>query len=323
MSLSQTAPEHVAPHDQRPLKRLRPAITSTDRFSQVAFLSCSILALGFLALIIIFIFSQAAGAFIDAPGHIKLTIKSFIFGQEWYPAYDPPDFGIWPLIVASVLVTMLAMSVAGPLGIGLAIYLNSVASPWLREVIKPAVELVAAIPSVVLGFVGMVVLAPLMQRLLDIPTGLNLLNAGIMLGFMATPTVASLSEDALAVVPRDMIEGSYALGATKWETLWKVRVRAALGGLSTALILGLGRAMGETILVLMVAGGAAQIPHSLFDPVRPLTATLAAEQGEAAVGSQHYHALFAIGAVLFLVTLAFNMLAIHIRRRYRLPGSAG
>lgn len=299
----------------------RPASSRADRFPQAVFLGCAVMALGFLALIIVFIFSQAAGAFADVPGYIKLTLGHLIFGREWYPVYDPPDFGLWPLIVASVLVTVLSMSVAGPLGLGLAVYLNSVASPWLRETVKPAVELVAAIPSVVLGFVGMVVLAPFMQNVLNIPTGLNLLNASLMLGFMATPTVASLSEDALATVPKEMIEGSYALGATQWETLLKVKIRAALGGLTTALILGLGRAMGETILVLMVAGGAAQIPHSLFDSVRPLTATLAAEQGEAAIGSQHYHVLFAIGAVLFLITLVFNLLAIHIRRRYSLPNA--
>jgi phosphate transport system permease protein len=199
----------------------------------------------------------------------------------------------------------------------LAVYLACVASRGTRELVKPAVELLASIPSVVLGLIGMAVVAPFLQDVLDLPTGLNLLNASVILAVMATPTVASLGEDALSSVPRDIQYASFALGATRWETIWRVTTPAAMGGLSTAVILGLGRALGETMVVLMVAGGAAQIPDSLFDAVRPLTSTLAAEMGETAVGSRHYHALFGLGVVLFMMTLAFNLLAWRLSRRWR------
>jgi phosphate transport system permease protein len=175
----------------------------------------------------------------------------------------------------------------------------------------------AGIPSVILGFVGLVIVAPIMQDILDIPTGLNLFNASLILALMAVPSIASLGEDALSAVSREIQDASYALGATKWETIWQVTIPAAMSGLSTAVILGLGRALGETLVVLMVAGGAAQIPHSVFDSVRPLTATLASEMGETAIGSPHYHALFALGGVLFLLTLAFNLLAYWLGQRWR------
>jgi phosphate transport system permease protein len=170
---------------------------------------------------------------------------------------------------------------------------------------------------VVLGFIGLVVVAPFLQNVLDLPTGLNIFNASIVLAVMAVPSIASLGEDALSATPRDIQDASYALGATRWETIWKVTIPASLSGLSTAVILGLGRAMGETLVVLMVAGGAAQIPHSLFDSVRPLTATLAAEMGESAIGGAHYHALFALGVTLFVITLAFNLLAYWLGREWR------
>jgi phosphate transport system permease protein len=214
-------------------------------------------------------------------------------------------------------VTAVSTVLAAPLGLGLAVFLSCIAGRRTREWVKPAVELLASIPSVVLGLVGMMVLAPFLQRVLDLPTGLNLLNAGLILAIMATPTIASLGEDALSTVPQDIQDASYALGATRWETIWRVTIPASLGGLSTAVILGLGRSLGETMVVLMVAGGAAQIPTSLFDSVRPLTSTLAAEMGETAIGGRHYQALFALGALLFFMTLAFNLLAWYLSRRWR------
>ncbi len=270
-----------------------------------------------MLLIMLFLFEAGAGLFVaneEGPG---IGPADFFLNQAWYPTYDPPDFGILALMAGSLAVTLLSAAIATPLGLGLAIYLACVASPGLREWIKPAVELLAAVPSVVLGFVGMVVIAPFMQEVMDLPTGLNLLNAGLLLALMATPTVASMGEDAISAVPSEMRDASYALGATTWESIWQVILPAARSGLTTAVILGLGRALGETMVVLMVAGGSAQIPHSLFDSIRPLTSTLAAEMAETPIGSHHYHALFAIGVVLFLMTLTFNLIAFFVSRRWR------
>jgi phosphate transport system permease protein len=273
--------------------------------------------MGQMLLIMLFLFKEAAGLFMDRPGSDGLSVMSFLFGLDWYPTYADPSFGALGLIAGSLSVALLSTLMAGPLGLGLALYLACVAGRGVRELVKPAVELLASIPSVVLGLIGMVVVAPFLQNVLGAHTGLNLLNASVILAVMATPTVASLGEDALSAVPRDIQDASYALGATRWETIWRVTAPAALGGLSTAVILGLGRALGETMVVMMVAGGAAQVPNSLFDAVRPLTSTLAAEMGETAVGSRHYQALFALGVVLFLMTLAFNLLAWRLSLRWR------
>jgi phosphate transport system permease protein len=189
--------------------------------------------------------------------------------------------------------------------------------------LKPIIELLAGIPSIIYGFFGMVILAPFLQRLLNIPIGLCLFTASFILGIMAVPTVSSLAEDALDYVPKSFREASFALGANRWQTLVKVIIPAAGSGISTAIILGLSRIVGETMTVLMVAGGAAIIPKSLFGPVRPMTATIAAEMGEAVVGSAHYHALFGIGLILFLITLIFNMIAEMIGHRYRLKLGLG
>ncbi len=270
-----------------------------------------------MAFIILFLFKEGLGLFKDH------SVKDFLLGQYWYPTdEDNPAFGIWPLIAGSVVVTGLSSLIAVPLGVGTALYLSEVASHRMREWFKPVVELLAGLPSVVLGFIGMVVIAPFMQEVLDIPTGLNLLNASVMLALMAVPTIASISEDALAMVPRDQREASLALGATRWETLMRVLLPGALSGIGTAVILGMSRAMGETMVVLMVAGGAAQVPGSLFDSVRPMPATIAAEMGETPFGSDHYHALFAIGIVLFLLTLGFNLLSAWLAARFQQRGTS-
>ncbi|MHB9154840.1 MAG: phosphate ABC transporter permease subunit PstC [Endomicrobiales bacterium] len=247
-----------------------------------------------------------------------LPVLDFLFGKAWYPTFDPPEFGILPLIMASVWVTAGAMAVCIPLGIGSALYLHELAGESQKAVLKPAIEILAAIPSIVFGFFGMVIVAPFIQELFNLPTGLTAFTASIVLGIMAIPTVSSITDDALNYVPRSFKEASYALGANRWQTLTRVVIPAAGSGISTSIILGMSRVVGETMTVLMVAGGAAVIPRSFFQPVRPMTATIAAEMGEAVTGSPHYSALFAIGIVLFVITLAFNIVAEIISRRYRI-----
>lgn len=280
------------------------------------FLGFASVSLLVMALIVLFLFNEGVAIF------KTVSPKDFFLGRVWYPTYDPPDFGIFPLIVGSLVVAVASSLIAVPLGVGSALYLAGVAGARLREVIKPAIELLASLPSVVLGFLGMVVVAPWMQELLDIPTGLNILNASVMLALMAIPTIASISEDALYSVPQELLEASYALGATRWETMSRVLVPGALSGICTAVILGMSRAIGETMVVLMVAGGAAQIPSSIFDSVRPMPASIAAEMGEAPHGSNHYHALFAIGMVLFFLTFAFNLVSAWLSQRFQQRGSA-
>ena len=269
-----------------------------------------------LFLIMLFLFKEGLPIF------KTVTVKEFIFGGFWYPTSDPADFGIFPLIVASLSVTALSAALSIPLGVLTAIYLSEIATYRVGEIVKPVVELLAAIPSVVIGFFGMVVVAPFLQRMFDIPTGLNLFNASLMLAFMAVPTISSISEDAIHSVPVALREASLALGATQFETIVRVVIPAAISGISTAVILGMSRAIGETMVVLMVAGGAAMVPESIFDPVRPMPASIAAEMGEAPIGGDHYYALFATGIVLFLFTLLFNIVADYIANKYRQVGEA-
>lgn len=245
------------------------------------------------------------------------SLGRFLSGKFWYPTYEPADFGILPLLLGSLWVTLGALIIAVPLGVAGAIYISEVAQPKIKELIKPVIELLAGIPSVVYGFFGMVVVAPWVQEFFGLPVGLNAFTASILLGIMAIPTITSISEDAISAVPKSFKEASFALGANKWETTVKVTVPAAAGGISTAIILGMGRAIGETMTVLMAAGGAAVIPRSFFQPVRAMTATIAAEMGETVVGSNHYHALFAIAIVLFVMTLTFNIVADLLTQRFR------
>lgn len=233
----------------------------------------------------------------------------FIFGKSWYPTHEPAEFGILPLILASLGVTVFALIIAIPLSLGSAIYISELASPRMKEILKPIIELLAGIPSVVYGFFGMIFLAPLVQKTFNLPTGLTCFTASIILSIMVVPTITSLAEDSISAVSKEMREASFALGATKWETITRVVVPGAFSGIVTAIILGMGRAVGETMTVLMVAGGATMILKSIFQPVRPMTATIAAEMGEAPMGSAHYHALFAIALVLFSLTLILNLLA--------------
>ncbi len=266
----------------------------------------------FLLGIVFVLFSESL------PFFSRVSPLKFLFGRDWYPTYDPPDFGILPLILASAWVTAGALLVAVPLGIGSALYINELASHGQKAVLKPLVEILASIPSIIYGFFGMAVLAPLLQKLLHIPIGLCALTASIVLGIMATPTICSITEDALSYVPQPFREASFAVGATRWQTLTQVVIPAAGSGISTAVILGISRVVGETMTVLMVAGGAAVMPSSWFDPVRPMTAAIAAEMGEAPMGGLHYRALFSIALILFLITFVFNIAAELISRRFRI-----
>ena len=265
-----------------------------------------------LAAIVIFLLSQALPIF----AHVSL--KDFLFSTEWYPTDDPPVFGIGALIAGSLACAALTTLIAVPFGVLTACAIHAGMPPALTRIVKPLIELMAALPSVVIGFIGMIILAPWLQDMFGIATGLNLFNASIMLAFMCVPTIASISEDALRNVPSGLREASLALGATRWETLLKVELRWAMGGIATAVMLGISRVIGETMVVLMVAGGAAIIPESIFDPVRPMTSSLAAEMAEAAVGGEHYHALYATGLVLFIITFAFNLCAWYAARRFGL-----
>lgn len=251
-----------------------------------------------------------------------VSVRGFLLGEYWYPTDDPPDFGIFPLIIASMAVTGVSSVISIPLGVLTALYLAESASPRLRQWVKPVVELLAALPSVVIGFFGMVVVAPFLQETLNVATGLNLFNAALMLAFMSIPTMCSISEDAIFSVPTELKEASLALGATRWETIARVILPASLSGITTAVILGMSRAIGETMVVLMVAGGAAMVPSSLFDPVRPMPASIAAEMAEAPFRGNHYYALFATAIVLFLFTLVFNLIAEQISHRYKQVGAA-
>lgn len=251
-----------------------------------------------------------------------VSLKGFLFGEYWYPTADPPDFGIFPLLVASLAVTLVSAAIAVPLGVMTAIYLAEIAMPKMRELAKPVVELLASLPSVVIGFFGMVIVAPFLQNTFDISTGLNLFNASLMLAFMSVPTICTISEDAITSVPRELKEASLAMGATQWQTIVRVIIPASISGLSTAIILGMSRAIGETMVVLMVAGGAAIVPESIFDPVRPMPASIAAEMAEAPFRGDHYYALFATGMVLFIFTMLFNAFADYISHKHRQVGAA-
>lgn len=247
-----------------------------------------------------------------------VTLRDLFFGDLWYPAENPPVLGMFPLIVGTLAVTAASSLLALPFSLLIAVFVSEVAPRSVRELLKPVLELLGFFPSIVLGFIGMVVLAPWLQETFDMLSGLNLLNASVLLGVLTVPIVSSLAEEALSAVPADLRDASYALGATRFETTRKVVVPSALPGILSASLLGVMRALGETMVVLMAAGGAAIIPLSIFDPVRPLTSTIAAEMGETPVGSPHYAALFFGGIVLLLMTLGINLLSAWIEKKGKL-----
>jgi phosphate transport system permease protein len=254
-------------------------------------------------------------------------IVQFLTGTTWYPSGSPPEYGIFVLIVGTVIVTLGAMVFAVPLSIGCAIYIAELAPLWVKNILKPAIELLAGIPSVVYGFFGLIVLTDVIRTTFDIPTGETWLAGSILLGIMALPTIISISEDAISMVPREYKEGSLAIGATRWQTISRVIIPGALSGITAAVILGFGRAIGETMAVMMVTGNAGIIPDPIWNilsPVRTLTGTLGIEMGEVAVGSDHYAALFGVAVVLLTITLLINTVAVVVLNnlRERQMGSA-
>lgn len=239
----------------------------------------------------------------------------FFFGTKWYPVSEPPTFGIMPFFLATLMVTLTATAIAVPLGVACAAYLAEVAPPRLRDTAKTLIELLAGVPSVVMGFLGLALLSPAVQSAFNLDTGLSGLTAGIMLSLMSLPIIVSVSEDALRAVPNDFREAAYALGATQWETIWYVSIPVALPGIAASIMLGVGRAIGETMTVLMVAGGALAMPHWPTDPMMPMTAAIASGIGNAVRGGLQYQALFAIGLILFVLTLALNLVADRVLER--------
>lgn len=260
-------------------------------------------AILFVALILIFLLREG----LPALAEVKFAD---LFSERWYPI--EAHFGLLPLIGGSLIVTLGAALLAVPFGLATAIFIAEIAPRWAREVLKPLVEILGGLPSVVLGFLGMLALAPLIRTTLNTPTGLTAFTGSLLLAGMALPTLVSVAEDALDAVPKSYRDAALALGATKWQTIWRVTVPAARSGVLTAIMLGIGRAIGETMTVMMVTGNAARLPttlNSFFLPVRTMTATIAAEMGEVANGSVHYHVLFTIGLVLFLISFVVNLTA--------------
>ena len=284
-----------------------------DKFVQLLVFIGGISAIIFIVGIFIFIAKEALGFILD-----RFDFKEFFTSPYWYPAdEDDPEYGILALIAGTASVTGLAMLVAIPFSLGTAIFIGEFATGKTRESLKVLVELLAAIPSVVWGFIGLSIMNPLIIQVFNVPVGLNVLNAGIILGLMAAPIMTSIAEDALKAVPDRYREAAEAMGATRWQVIYKTVLPAAKNGLLGAVLLGVGRGFGETMAVLMATGHSINIPHSIFDSVRALTATIAAELGETAVGSDHYQVLFTIGVFLFIITFIINLTADLIVRGVR------
>jgi phosphate transport system permease protein len=268
---------------------------------------------GLVAIIFLFLLTEGVPAF------FQVSLGN-LFGTRWYPTSDL--YGTVPLLLGSLLITVVAMLIAFPLGVCTAVFIREIAPNWAREVLKPMIEVLAGIPSVVLGFFGMVILAPLVRETLGAPTGLTAFTGALVLAYMALPTIISVAEDALDAVPRSYRDAGLAMGATQWQTIWRVVVPAARSGILMALMLGMGRAIGETMAVMMVTGNAPRIPAELdaiFRPVRTMTATIAAEMGEVASGSVHYHVLFGIALILFVLVFVITLASssVMFRRRER------
>jgi phosphate transport system permease protein len=301
---------HMSQHQRPPVRQRRPGF---EWIIETLIRVLGVSTIGLVAIIFIFLLTEGVPAFFQVP-------LDNLFGARWYPTSDL--FGTLPLLFGSLLVTVTAMAIAFPLGVCTAVFIREVAPNWAREVLKPAIEVLAGIPSVVLGFFGMVMLAPLVREGLGAPTGLTAFTGALVLAYMSLPTIISVAEDALDAVPRSYRDAGLAMGATQWQTIWRVVVPAARSGILMALMLGMGRAIGETMAVMMVTGNAARLPDSitaLFKPIRTMTATIAAEMGEVASGSTHYHVLFGIALILFLFVLAITLASSRVmfRRRER------
>jgi phosphate transport system permease protein len=266
---------------------------------------CGLSAILFVFGIFFFVVREGVGLLFGG-----LNIGQFLFSTEWYPtSHSNVRYGVLALFVGTASVTVLAMAIAVPFGLGSAVFVSEFCGKRVRETLKIVIELLAAIPSVVWGFIGISVMNPVIQKVFHVQVGLNVFNGALLLALMSVPIMVSIGEDALKAVPDSYREAALALGATRWQTIFRVLLPAAKNGLLAAVLLGVGRAVGETMAVLMATGHAVNIPHSIFEPVRTLTATIAAELGEASVGSPHYQVLFIIGILLFSITFAVNLAA--------------
>jgi phosphate transport system permease protein len=293
---------------------LRTASQRAEPIIELVIRLCGWSAILFVIAIFFFIFREAAPVLF---GGVNLT--EFFTSVNWQPtSLVRPQYGILALLAGSVAVTALAVAIAMPLGLGAAVYISEFAAGKSREILKIAVELLAAVPSVVWGFIGYVVLGPIIMNITGAAVGVNLLNGGIILALMSVPIIVSVGEDALKAVPDSYREAALAMGASRWEIVYRVLFPAAKNGLLAAVLLGLGRAIGETMAVLMATGNAVQIPRSLLDPIATLTATIASELGEAVEGGTHYRVLFLIGVVLFVVTFIVNLTADLVIKGYRI-----
>ena len=288
------------------LKRAQrsPLALLVERGIEVLVYLCGISAIVFVFGIFFFVFKEGA------PFLAKLNFGEFLFSTQWIPTSSvQPKYGTGALIVGTLSVTMLAMLIAVPFGLGAAVFVSEFCTGKVKETLKIVIELLAAIPSVVWGFIGLSVMSPVIIGLFHVPVGVNLFNAALLLALMSVPIMVSIGEDALKAVPDSYREAAVALGATRWQMVYRVLIPAAKNGLLAAVLLGVGRAIGETMAVLMATGHAVNIPHSIFDPVRTLTATIAAELGETSQGSPHYQVLFLIGVLLFSITFVVNLTA--------------
>jgi phosphate transport system permease protein len=276
------------------------------------FFTCGILAVLVLAGIFLTLLATAVPAFRE------IRLSEFLGNTRWDPTSpEKAEYGLLSMIVSTLLVTTGALLLAVPIGIGVAAYLSDVAHWRVREILKPVVEILAGIPSVVVGFIGIVLFGPFLAKVFHTGNGLNALNGSILLAIMALPTIISISEDSLNAVPRTYAEASLSLGASRWQTLFRVKLPAALSGIVAATMLGMGRAIGETMTVLMATGNARSFPHGLLGSVRTMTANIAIELGEVPYYTTHYYALFAIGLVLFIMTFAVNLVADVVLRKYQ------
>jgi phosphate transport system permease protein len=295
-----TDPSQKGPEERAGRSRL--AVLSEQAIEFVIRL-CGVSAILFVFGIFFFVFREGA------PYLAELRPFTFLFSTDWYPSDDPAHYGVGALLVGTLSVSVLAMLIAVPFGLGAAIFVSEFCERRTKEALKIVIELLAAVPSVVWGFIGMSVLGPLIKDVFQVPLGVNMFNAALLLALMSVPIMVSIGEDALKAVPDSYREAALALGATRWQTVHRVLVPAAKNGLLAAVLLGVGRAIGETMAVLMATGHSARIPESIFDPVQTLTATIAAELGEARQGSEHYQVLFLIGVLLFTLTFVVNLTA--------------
>jgi len=269
------------------------------------------LVIAFVFLIFLFLLKDSLSLFGVYP------LGDFLSGVNWLPISEPPTFGMIPLLLGSLYVTAVAIVICVPIGVATAMFIAEAAPQSLKHILKALIEILASIPSVILGFIGIVWLGPFLKDIFNLTTGMCGMTGSLLLAFMALPTIISISEDAIISVPKSYKEAAYGLGATRWQALWRIVLPSASPGIIAGVMLGIGRVIGETMVVMMVTGNAPVMPSSIFKPLRTLTATVAGEMGETVSGSDHYFALFAVGLILFIITFIINLIAEFFLRRER------